>query len=294
MSQTQTLSAEQIEEFVARGFLTLHDCFSREIADQWIEESFQTVGLKRHEPTTWAVDRITTPGNREANLKEFSPKAWAATCELLGGEPFVKQPCKWRNSFIVNLRAGADKPWQGASAASDNWHNDGDWFRHYLDSPEQGLLTFVLWSDIEPRGGGTFIAPDSIGVIARYLLEHPAGKLLHEMPFRELVKNCREFVEVTGKVGDVILLHPLMLHAFSQNHSGRARSITNPTVQRTEPLQFHRADGKYTPVEQATLRALNVEKLDFAAHGSREVVVPDRIRKDREVIEAQRQAVGAV
>lgn len=286
------LTPEQIEHFVARGFVVLHDCFSREIADQWIEESFQTVGLQRHEPATWAVDRITTPGNREMELREFSPKAWQATCELLGGEQFVEQPCKWGNSFIVNLRAGADKSWQGPSASSDNWHNDGDWFRHHLDSPEQGLLTFVLWSDIEPRGGGTFIAPDSIGVIARYLLDHPEGNLLHEMPFRELVKECHEFMEVTGKVGDVILLHPLMLHAFSQNHSGKARVITNPTVQRTEPLQFNRADSNYTPVEQAVLSALNVEKLDFVAQGSREVIVPERIKKDQEVIKMQRQAVG--
>jgi hypothetical protein len=49
-----------------------------------------------------------------------------------------------------------------AVPSSPDWHKDGDFFRHFLDSPEQGLLTIVLWSDIEERGGGTFIAPDSV------------------------------------------------------------------------------------------------------------------------------------
>jgi hypothetical protein len=39
----------------------------------------------------------------------------------------------------------------------DNWHNDGDWFTHFLDSPEQALLVIPLFSDIKPKGGGTVI-----------------------------------------------------------------------------------------------------------------------------------------
>ena len=59
---------------------------------------------------------------------------------------------------------------------SVGWHKDGDFFRHFLDSPEQGLLTFVLWSDIEPRGGGTFVAADSVPVVARTLAAAPGGR----------------------------------------------------------------------------------------------------------------------
>ena len=36
---------------------------------------------------------------------------------------------------------------------------DGWMFRHYLDSPEQGLLMLTYWGDVGPRSGGTFIAP---------------------------------------------------------------------------------------------------------------------------------------
>ena len=35
-------------------------------------------------------------------------------------------------------------------------------FTHFLDSGEQGLTVIVLFNDIRPRAGGTYIAPDGI------------------------------------------------------------------------------------------------------------------------------------
>ena len=101
------------------------------------------------------------PASQRVPMPEIAPKAWQAACELLGGEERVS-PCTWGDSMIVNLRKGADQPWQPPSAAVGGWHKDGDFFRHFLDSPEQGLLTIVIWSDIEPQGGGTFAAGDSV------------------------------------------------------------------------------------------------------------------------------------
>lgn len=42
-------------------------------------------------------------------------------------------------------------------------------------------------------GGGTFIAPDSIGVVARYLAQHPEGVLPDDID--SLIHQCHEFVE---------------------------------------------------------------------------------------------------
>ncbi len=52
----------------------------------------------------------------------------------------------------------------------DNWHNDGDFFVHFLDSPEQALLVIPLWSDIESKGGGTAVCGDGIKYIAKHLV----------------------------------------------------------------------------------------------------------------------------
>ena len=96
-----------------------------------------------------------------------------------------------------------------------------------LDSPEQGLLTIVVWSDIYPESGGTFVACDSVQHVAQRLYEHPEGLL--PSGFGQLIDKCEDFVEITGNAGDVELLHPFILHAASQNSFGTRSFHHEPT-----------------------------------------------------------------
>jgi hypothetical protein len=74
-------------------------------------------------------------------------------------------------------------------------------------------------------------------------------------------------------VGDVYLLHPFVLHAKSQNIPRRPRIITNSTLFLAEPMRFNRPNlDDHSPVERAVLRALGVDRYDFAATGPRERV----------------------
>jgi len=52
----------------------------------------------------------------------------------------------------------------------DNWHNDSDFFVHFLDSPEQALLVIQLWNDNESKGGGTAVCGDGIKYTANHLV----------------------------------------------------------------------------------------------------------------------------
>lgn len=225
-------------------------------------------------------------------VKTFAPRAFETICDLSGGEERIAGDLHWGDGFIINFNIGADQDWQEPSAEAPGWHKDGDWFRHFLDSPEQGLLSIVLWSDIDPRSGRTFIAPDSLGPIARYLEQFPEGLCPVDARFGEQIKHCQQFGEVTGRVGDVLLIHPYMLHAGSRNPSGRARFITNPPISFVEPMQFHRADGNYTLVEQAVLHTLDVDELDYRITGERECIVPERELRQRRMLEEQKARLG--
>ena len=77
--------------------------------------------------------------------------------ELLGGEDRIDPAASaWGDSFIVNLgtpalaEAGPPLPTAASPAELDNWHIDGDFFVHFLDSPEQALLVIPVFSDIAP------------------------------------------------------------------------------------------------------------------------------------------------
>lgn len=281
------LSPADLDHFLQYGYVTLHDCFPRELAEEWTARAYQRLEYRPDDPSTWKLTRVHLPETQRIPFAEFSPKVWSAACELLGGAERIKQPATVGDGFIINFRLGAGRPWRAPAPDSAAWHLDGDYFRHFLDSPEQGLLTLMLWSDVEPKGGGTFLARDSVPRVARYLAGNPEGVRPARLETKRLMSECREFVEITGRVGDVVLLHPLMLHAASPNSSGRARFLTNPPLALKRPLKFHRSRGHYSPVEQVVLRGLGVESFDFAPTGPREWITPARVRNQRRMLHAE-------
>ena len=151
----------------------------------------------------------------------------------------------------------------------------------------------MIWSDIEPHSGGTFAAADSVGPIARHLANHPEGLLPGEAGFGELIHQCSDFIELTGRTGDVVLLHPYILHSASNNPSGRPRFITNPNISLAEPMNFNRDDpADHSLVELAVLRALDVERLDFRPTAPRERVIPEREARQAKMLAEEQRRLG--
>ncbi len=293
---SEALTSSEVDHFVQHGYVVLEGCFSPESAQDWTDRAWVRFGYDPEQPDGWAEKRIHLAERASVDAREIAPRAWAAAVELLGGEDRIELPWRWNDGFIANLGVGDDRPWQPPSSEVGGWHKDGDFFRHFLDSPEQGLLTIVLWTDMHHRGGGTYIAADSVPVVARYLAEHPEGVLPEDFDFQALVRQCADFVELTGRAGDVVLMHPYMLHATSQNVIKHGRLITNPPIALRQPMQFDRADpSDYSPVERAVLYALEVDRFDFRPTGERELVVPERVREQqrRESVKDKRLAAAA-
>jgi hypothetical protein len=289
-----TLTEEQAEHFLERGFVTVRGAFDPAAARRWLDDAWIRFGYDRDDPGSWTEKRIHLSARSHVDARTFAPAAWRAAVDLTGGEERVALPWRWGDSFIANLGVGADRPWQPPSPAAGGWHKDGDFFRHFLDSPEQALLTLVLWTDMLPRGGGTFVAADSVPVVARFLAEHPEGVLPGEFDYAGLIGQCRDFVEMTGEAGDVVLLHPYTLHATSQNVLGVSRIITNPALALREPMNFHRpGPADFSLVERAVLRGLGVDHLDFVPAAPRESMVPERVRKQQARAAAENARLAA-
>ncbi len=293
MSQKYKILTEaQIEHFLEKGHVILQNYFSRELAEEWTALAYKRLGYDPNDPTTWKEERIHLPSMNHVSIRKVAPKAWDAICDLLGGEErLANLDPQWGDGLISNFSFGADRPWQPPSPKVRGWHKDGDWFRHFLDTPEQGLLTVVIWSDIYPQSGGTFVACDSVKHVAQRLFEHPEG--LSPGGFGGLIEKCKDFVELTGNAGDFVLLHPFVLHSASQNPSGRARFITNPAVSLKEPMNFNRENpDDFSPVELAVLRGLGRARLDFKITAPRERIVPERVQRQQKMLEEQKARLG--
>jgi len=288
----QALTEADAQHFLDNGWVVVHDCFSPEAAAEYTDSVWTRLGYDPNDKTTWAESSIHMPGHRTIDVASFAPKAWQAACDLVGGADRVAGPYNWSDAFIVNLWEGADRPWSDASPQAPGWHKDGDFFRHFLDSPEQGLLTLVLWTDVQHQGGATFVASDSVGPVARRLADHPEGLLPNG--FSDLITECSRFDEATGRVGDVFLLHPYILHAKAQNVLRLPRLITNPPIHLREPMRFDRENPEdHSLVEQAVLRGLGVDRYEFRPTAPREQLVPERVRRQQAMKAAEEARLAA-
>ncbi|KAF2125945.1 hypothetical protein P153DRAFT_324352 [Dothidotthia symphoricarpi CBS 119687] len=301
VEEQYALSQDQIDFFVENGYIKLSNCFTKEQADDIQSTLWTRLGMDPNDMSTWNSERIHMPHFREFDVSTFSPRAWAGMCSLLGGASRIKGALTWKDGFIVNLGTPQGHNKVVKPQKLYNWHVDGDFFVHYLDSPEQGLLVIPLWSDIVEGGGGTMICPKAIEPVARLLEKEREGVSPRMTPrrenpemkpeqgldwFNQIAKNMPDeaFVEATGVVGDVYLLHPLMLHSASNNQHRKVRVITNPPVSVREPFSFDREDGNYSAVERKTLRALGKDRLEgWKIEGKREMIVPERMKIQEEM-----------
>ncbi|KAJ5432829.1 uncharacterized protein N7458_011985 [Penicillium daleae] len=287
------LSQDQIDHFMRHGYVRLTNCFSRAKAAEWTAGVWTRLGYSPTDKSTWTTERINMPQHKSEPVQTFAPKAWAAICELLGGEDRVAaQSANWSDGLIVNLGTQESEGKWPHPAELPGWHVDGDFFMHFLDSPEQGLLVIPLFTDIVEHAGGTMICSDAIKKIAQHLYDHPEGVTPYMVPrgkpdegrklefYHGIVKQCNEFHEMTGNVGDVILMHPLMVHSASVNSLRIPRIITNPPVSLNAPFNLDRQDpSKYSIVERKTLQELGRDRLEgWAIKGARESVIPARLK----------------
>ncbi|KAK3322495.1 hypothetical protein B0H66DRAFT_205803 [Apodospora peruviana] len=294
MPQTSVLTPEEKEHFLTHGWIRIPRAFTKKQAESVTGNVWTRLGMSLTDKSTWSVKRrINMPSHFDFDASEFAPRAWAAVCELCGGEDRVSPASKmWKDSLIVNLGTVEGEGRPVPPQELDEWHVDGDFFVHYLDSPEQGLLITPLFTDIMPGGGGTVICPEAIPKIAKHLHDHPEGVSPRMIPrgepdfseanlefFNAIARNSSNFVEATGQVGDVFLFHPLMLHCASTNPLRNVRIITNPPVSLNAPFCFDREDDNYSLVEQMTLQALGKDRLPgWKIAAPREGVVPERVR----------------
>ncbi|KAK4943958.1 hypothetical protein LTR10_016478 [Elasticomyces elasticus] len=290
----KVLTPDDVSHFMKHGYIVLKECFSRAASDDWTRDVWTRLGMSPTDKTTWTRERTNMPGHRQISVPSFAPKAWDAICDLVGGEECVTPESKmWNDSFIVNLGTPEYEGKETGPKELDGWHVDGDFFVHFLDSPEQGLLVIPLFTDIEPNGGGTWICDEGPARIGKWLYDHPEGVGPRMTPadkpddttlsfFNNTIQNCSpdSFHEMTGNVGDVVLLHPLMLHSASKNGRRLARIITNPPVSLKEPFNFDRPNREYSLVELKTIQDVGgQDKLKgWKITGPRAAVVPERLR----------------
>jgi len=124
MVEYKFLTAEQRQHFLEHGWLLIPNSIPKEHVDKWMADlwcvsiSFPLLstlltrqsrrtrlGYNPTDPSTWNEEVIWMPRHRDMLTKEFSPDAWAAMCELVGGEERIEPVLNTYSGdqFIVNF-----------------------------------------------------------------------------------------------------------------------------------------------------------------------------------------------
>lgn len=329
IAKCTTLAPTEARHFLKHGWVVVKGSFPKRIAEDVVSCAWRELeerGVIKDAPETWKpepyirtgcppnISIMASRGDKEAEaqmlefrtryglppesspLQEVAPRAFGAQLDCVGGWDRVHSPeqIKLPDSLAVNLCS--DDSYLDAdgwrSTRAPGWHKDGWHYRHFLDSPQQGLLLGYLYSDTLPGSGGTQMCVDSIGVVARLLAQYPEG--IHPDSVQSYIqphmdRECSEFEEITGESGDLAIMHPYMVHRVAGNPSGRPRFAQFPSITLVRPMQFGRDDlSEYSLSELVVLKELgHLNRVDYATDADyvtypREDITPPPSRTEEE------------
>ncbi|GAB4008622.1 phytanoyl-CoA dioxygenase family protein [Spirosoma migulaei] len=258
---TKTLDNTQIQEFIQNGFVRIDEAFSEELAQEGRAILWADTGCDPEDPSTWTQPVIRLGGYDQEpfRLAANTPRLISAYDQLVGTG-------RWeaRNSlgtFPIRFPSPDDPGDTGWHAEASFAGPDGSW-RLNVNSTGRALLMLFLFSDVDVLDAPTRILVGSHLDVPKLL--EPAGEA--GLSFIELAEKFGPSLDrpvslATGKAGTVYLCHPFLIHAAQPHQGTNPRFMAQPPLLPAEPLQLERADGNYSPVEQAIRLGLQQEKI---------------------------------
>jgi len=252
MSLDERTDEGTIPHFRAHGWMRVRAAFSSGEAAAMraaVWRALADAGINRNDPVTWTTER---PEHLQ-HLKEDpvfqaigNGRLIEAIDAALEGQAYAR-PKHWGAFFLAfPSRDGWGLPSRG-------WHIDANYVSALF--PPAGVRTHALFGDVMPRAGGTLIVSGSHRLVHKYFKDHPPAPGIHGAQYRKLLQRHPylgdlhaegdpaqraarfmdraeehdgiplQVVENTGTAGDVILLHPLVLHVATPNTGSSPRFL---------------------------------------------------------------------
>lgn len=256
----RALSAGDIALFIRDGFVRIDKAFSEQTADRARAILWQATGCDPDDPSTWTrpVVRLGEFGQPPFRDAANSPILRRAFDQLVGQGRW--SPRHSLGTFPVRFpshQAPGDNGWH-VDASFGYEHPDFMQWRINVHSNGRALLMLFLFSDVSATDAPTRIRVGSHIDVARQLAPAgDAGLTLGELAADGFAGSAhRPEVQAVGAAGTVYLCHPFLVHAAQRHRGTTPRFMAQPPLLPREPIRLDRADGAYSPVEQAIRNAI--------------------------------------
>jgi hypothetical protein len=248
---------DTLEHFHAHGWLRVRQAFSADAAARMQDVAWtglEEAGIRRDAPSTWTVERPARLQRLKAHpafAAIGSERLLAAVEAILGTRDYDK-PRHWGALFVA---FPGEQPF---CVPASGWHVDAN-YRSQL-TPPKGVQIHALFGEVAPRSGATLVVSGSHRLIHRWFHEHPAPIDARSMDMRKLllghpymrdlhtegaaeVRIARfmerveevdgvplQVIENLGAAGDVMLLHPLLMHVAAPNAGAAPRFLLSGSI----------------------------------------------------------------
>ena len=254
------LSSEQIQEFDRLGILRLREAVARAEAEQMCESVWEALAsrlqIRRDSRTTWKAGRIAGAHwlPKWLTFNQIgSPLVRGVLDDLLGVGAW-QEPWRW-GGLLVTFPDGL-----GGWDVPNQWH-----FDYPVMPATQGMFAgrfFTCLADTPPEGGATLVVTGSHRLAQRLIGKGGKEKLRPKEVRASLTEDfywmkalrSRDVAldrvdrfmkrttwiddvelrveEMAAKAGDVILMHPLTMHAISRNCADTPRIAVSTMILR--------------------------------------------------------------
>ncbi|CAN7490581.1 phytanoyl-CoA dioxygenase [Mycolicibacterium frederiksbergense] len=247
-----------VDRFISDGYLKIESAFDRELGLRCRDQLWRATGLDPADPTSWTqpLIRLTAMATPEFTASANTGVLTAAFDVLVG--PGGWRPRIGMGTFPLRFPSTAAPPEAG-------WHveasfHDAEGPRLSLRSRGRALLMLFLYSDVGPDDAPTAIRVGSHLAAPKVLAEYGSDGAPW-MPICEQVvpatENC-DVVSATGRIGDVYLCHPFVVHTGTAHRGAVPRFMAQPPLEPIGDLDLEAAHP--SPVARAVLNGLAAKR----------------------------------
>jgi hypothetical protein len=250
---------ETLQHFRDHGWVRVRGAFSVDAAAAMRAVVWQVLahaGIREDDASTWTTERpahLQRVRQAAAFRTVGSARVLRAIDAAFEGLPY-ERPEEWGSAFVAFPTP------QAWNVPSGGWHIDANYLSAL--SPPDGIRTHALFGDVAPRAGGTLIVSGSHRLVHQYFKDHPPLSRSRAADYRRALQqhpylhdlHCDgdaseraarfmdrveehdgiplQVIENAGRAGDVMLLHPLVLHVATSNNGTAPRFLLSGGIDR--------------------------------------------------------------
>lgn len=244
-----------IDRFICDGFVKIDGAFDRDLGLRCQEQLWRTTGLDPADPACWteSLVRVTAMATPEFTASASTGVLTAAFDALVGAGGW--RPRLGMGTFPLRFPS-TEAPREAG------WHVEASFYdaegpRLSLRSRGRALLMLFLYSDVGPDDAPTAIRVGSHRAVPKVLAQYGSDGAPWMSVCEQVVpatEGC-EVVSATGRIGDVYLCHPFVVHTATAHRGAVPRFMAQPPLEPTGELDLEAAHP--SPVARAVLDGLN-------------------------------------